>query len=380
MTPTPRHAPRIGLNLLYLVPGETGGTETYARMLIPALHALRPDWELLAFIGSGGISADEVRGLGAQPVTLPVPSTGRLLRVLGEQTILPAAARRHKLDLLHNFAMTGPRFCGVPQVTSTHDVMYATHPESHSAVMRAGQSVLVPIGANTAERVVTLSEASADEIVEHLGVPREKIAVVPIAARTPGPPTPEAELRSRLGLGDAPLILATSARRGHKNLGRLLEAVARLKADPAPALVLPGYATGAEDELLAQIESLGLKERVHLLGWIDDADLDGLYAASTLLAFPSLAEGFGLPVLEAMEHGLPVATSNTSSMPEVGGDAAVYFDPFSVDSIATTIDDLLADPARREQLAAAGRERAAEFSWERAAQLTIDAYEQVLGR
>jgi glycosyltransferase involved in cell wall biosynthesis len=378
MSAESRPAPHIGLNLLYLVPGKTGGTETYARMLIPALRELRPDWKLTAFIGRGGITAADVMEMGATPIELPMPSTGRLFRVLGEQTLLPAAARRHKIDLLHNFAMSGPRFCSVSQVTSTHDVMYATHPESHSFVMRAGQSILVPIGANSAERVLTLSEASADEIVKHLGVAREKIDVVPIAARKPGPPTPEAELRSRLELGDGPLILATSARRGHKNLERLLEAIAQLKAEPAPAVVLPGYATGAEDELRAQIDRLGLGGRVHLLGWIDDADLDGLYAASTLLAFPSLAEGFGLPVLEAMEHGLPVATSNTSSMPEVGGDAAVYFDPYSVDSIRDTIDELLADPARREQLGEAGRERANEFSWQRAAELTVAAYERVL--
>ena len=369
---------RIGLNLLYLVPGETGGTETYARMLIPAIRELRPDWQLLAFIGRGGISAEDVAAMGATPVPLKMPSTGRLLRVLGEQTLLPLAARKHKIELLHNFAMTGPRFAPVPQVTSTHDVIYATHPESHSALMRFGQSVLVPQGARSARRVLTLSEASADTIVDKLKIPREKIDVVPIAARKPGPPTPADELRKKLDLGDAPLILATSARRGHKNLGRLLEAVAKLKADPAPTLVLPGYATGAEDELTQQIAALGLTDRVKLLGWITDADLDGLYAAAELLAFPSLAEGFGLPVLEAMQHGTPVATSNLSSMPEVGGDAAAYFDPYDVDDIARTIDGLLADPAKREQLAAAGRERAAEFSWQRAAELTLAAYERVL--
>lgn len=370
---------RIGLNLLYLVPGQTGGTETYARMLIPALHELRPDLELVAFIGRGGISAEDVAAAGATPVELPMPSTGRLLRVLGEQTLLPAAAKKHKIDLLHNFAMTGPRFAPVPQVTSTHDVIYATHPESHSKLMRLGQSVLVPIGARSAERVLTLSEASADTIVEHIGIAREKIDVVPIAARLPGPPTPEAELRERLELGDAPLLLATSARRGHKNLGRLLEAVAQLKHQPAPTLVLPGYATGAEDALTQQIAELGLTDRVTLLGWISDADLDGIYAAAELLVFPSLAEGFGLPVLEAMEHGTPVATSNLSSMPEVGGDAALYFDPYDPAAIAETVDRLLASSQLREQLSEAGKARAAEFSWRRCAELTVAAYDRVLG-
>lgn len=371
-------ATRIGLNLLYLVPGETGGTETYARELIPAIHALRPELELVAFIGRGGISADDVAAMGARPVELSMQSTGRFGRVLGEQTLLPRAVRREKIDLLHNFAMTAPFFSAAPQVTSTHDVIYALHPEAHSRLMRAGQSVLVPIGARRAQRVLTLSEASAVEVARVTGVSREKIDVVHIAARTPGKPTPEAELRERLGLGAAPFVLATSARRGHKNLGRLLEAFAQLKNHPSPSLVLPGYATGAEDELTRQIQQLGLTDRVHLLGWISEADLDGLYAHAELLAFPSLAEGFGLPVLEAMEHGTPVATSNISSMPEVGGDAAVYFDPYDARDIARVIGDLLGDAQKRAGLSARGVQRAQQFSWRRAAAQTTAVYDEVL--
>lgn len=369
---------RIGLNLLYLVPGRTGGTETYARMLIPAIHDLRPNWDLVAFIGRGGITAADVTDMGARAVELRTPSVGRVGRVLGEQTELPFAAHREKIELLHNFAMTAPAWSPVPQITSTHDVIYALHPDAHSRLMRLGQSVLVPLGARRARRVLTLSEASANEVVRITGVDRSKIDVVHIAARTPGPPTPEPELRERLGLGDGPFVLATSARRGHKNLGRLLEAFAKLRHEPAPSLVLPGYATGAEPELAEQIDRLGLAGRVHLLGWISEADLDGLYTAAELLAFPSLAEGFGLPVLEAMQHGTPVATSNLSSMPEVGGEAAIYFDPYDVDAIAFSIDRLLGDPELRERLSAAGRERASLFSWERAAEQTVIAYERIL--
>lgn len=375
----PRPEQIVGLNLLYLAPGETGGTETYARELIPELVRARPDWRFIAFVGREGLPADDARAMGAEPVEIPVSSRGRVTRILGEQLLLPRAARKHGVTLLHNMHSTGPQFAAPPQVTSTHDVIYASHPDAHSKLMLLGQKMLVPQGARSAERVLTLSEASKDAIVEHLGVERERIEVVPLAARTPGPATPADELRTRLELSDAPLILATSARRGHKNLSRLLEALARVEHQPAPTLVLPGYGTGAEGELEAEIARLGLTERVHLLGWISEADLDGLYAAAELVVFPSLAEGFGLPVLEAMEHGTPVATSKISSMPEVGGDAALYFDPYSVDEIAATIERLLGDAELRADLATRGLARAREFSWERAAAATVAAYEEVLG-
>src|SRR6185295_19284915 len=148
-------------------------------------------------------------------------------------------------------------------------------------------------------------------------------------------PTPEPELRSALALGDRRLVLSVSARRPHKNLMRLIEAVARLGDDVA--LVLPGYPGPQDDALRAHARQLGVGHRVHLAGWIDDAQLEGLYAASTCLAFPSLAEGFGLPVLEAMARGLPVACSAVSAMPEVAGDAALLFDPLSVDAIAGAV-------------------------------------------
>jgi alpha-1,3-rhamnosyl/mannosyltransferase len=242
--------------------------------------------------------------------------------------------------------------------------------------MRAGQRLLVPMGARRAQRVLTLSEASAKEVARVTGVDRSKIEVVHIAARPAGPAAPEAEMRARLGLGENAYILAPSARRGHKNLGRLLDAASLL--EHRIDIVLPGYATGAEDALAEQIERLGLSERVHLLGWIEDADLDALYAYAQAVVFPSLAEGFGLPVLEAMEHGTPVATSNISSMPEVGGDAAVYFDPYEVHDIARVVDELLGDSALRERLSIAGVRRAGEFSWKKAAEQTTAVYDELL--
>jgi glycosyltransferase involved in cell wall biosynthesis len=367
---------RVGLNLLYLVPGETGGTETYARRLVPAVADARPDLELVAFVGGDALDA-----LGPQPFgegirLVPVPGTGRgrVGRALAEQMLLPRAVREHRIELLHSLGSTAPARTRVPSVLTLHDVIYVLYPQAHTLLMRLGLRVLIPLSARGADRIIAVSEAAAAEIRRVLGVPRERMDVVYEGGRPPGPATPEPELRSRLALGEAPIVLSASARRPHKNLSRLLRAFAGLPE--GPVLVLPGYTTPFEGELAEQISQLGLGERVRLLGWVPDPDLEGLYRSARCFVFPSLAEGFGLPVLEAMERGLPVACSETSSLPEVAGSAARYFDPLDVDDIRRAIAELVEDESLRSRLAAAGRERAQLFSWKRAASETVAVYER----
>jgi len=166
-------------------------------------------------------------------------------------------------------------------------------------------------------------------------------------------------------------VLSVSARRGHKNLERLVDAMLRLEV-PA-RLVLPGYPSERDAALAARGG-----DRVRILGWVSGADLEGLYAASACLAFPSLAEGFGLPVLEAMRRGLPVACADATSLPEVAGDAALLFDPTDVDAIAAAIERLLTDDELRADLVQRGHAQAAEFSWERTARATLAAYDAAL--
>jgi glycosyltransferase involved in cell wall biosynthesis len=369
---------RIGLNLLYLVPGETGGTETYARRLLPALSAAGSGLELVAFVnreGSDSLESELTRS-GIDVVTVNVSGRGRLRRTLAEQMRLPRLVRSHRIDLLHSLGSTAPARHGTISVVTVHDVIYALHPEAHTRAMRAGMRVLVPLAARGADRVIAISHNAAGEISEVLGYPAERIDVTQLGGRPRGPATSEQELRRRLELGDAPVVLSVSARRPHKNLPRLLEAFAR--THPAAVLVLPGYSTPFEDDLTNLAGSLGIERRVRFLGWVSDADLEGLYEAAACFVFPSFAEGFGLPVLEAMQRSVPVACSNASSLPEVADGAARYFDPSSVEEIAIAVDDLLTDPELAERLAAAGAERAQAFSWERAASETIASYERAL--
>jgi glycosyltransferase involved in cell wall biosynthesis len=374
MASTPR---RIGLNVLFLVPGETGGMETYVRRLIPALATVRPDLELVAFVGSEAHErlGPEAFGPTVRLVEVGASTANRMRRVAAEQLVLPRLVRREAVDLLHSLGTTAPARPGVASVATIHDVIYATHPEAHTVAMRLGLRLLVPLAARSVERIVTPSHAAAREVAARLGVSPDRIDVVHSAGGLPpGPATPEEEVRRRYDLGAGPLVLSVSARRPHKNLLRLLEAFKRVDTALSPLLVLPGYSTPFEGELAARVERLGLRDRVRTLGWVPDADLEGLYAAAACFVFPSLAEGFGQPVLEAMERGLPVACSNASSLPEVGGDAVLYFDPLDVEQISDAIRALLVDRERAARLATAARARAQEFSWERTAGETVEVY------
>jgi glycosyltransferase involved in cell wall biosynthesis len=367
---------RVAVNLLHLVPGETGGAETYARRLLPALCAADPQLELTLYCGA--VAAETLASERWQVVPLRFDPRSRVRRVLAEQTLLPRALRGGGFDLLHNVFNTAPAVSPVPQVTTIHDLVYKTYPETHGLLAK-GVEVLVPLAARRSARVLTDSEASKADIVRYLSVSPDRVDVAPL-----GPGIPEGvarpaplEIRQRFAVGDARLVLSVLAKRPHKNAARLIEAFAQV---PDGVLLVPGYSTGYERELHSRLDATGLGDRVRLLGWVDDATLDGLYRAADCFVFPSLAEGFGLPVLEAMLRGAPVACSNTTSLPEVAGDAALLFDPLDTDAIAGSIRQILEDGDLAERLRTAGRERAKRFSWEKAAGRTLESYGRALAQ
>jgi len=192
-------------------------------------------------------------------------------------------------------------------------------------------------------------------------------------------PTPEPELRERFDLGAAPVILTIAPPLPHKNLNRLLEALRSLVDGPGgPVLALVGHQGREGEALRARIDALGLAANVRITGWVSDEDLEGLYRLAACCAYPSLYEGFGLPVLEAMRRDVPLACSNATSLPEVAGDAAELFDPRDTAAMAAAIRRLLIDRDHAAGLVERGRRRAPEFSWERAARGTIESYERAL--
>lgn len=242
-----------------------------------------------------------------------------------------------------------------PFIFTLHDLNHLDVPNNSSASKRLYYHLVIRRACHTALRVLTVSEFSRQRIIEWAGVSPQQ--VVNVGCGVDASFNLEGE-RHDPGFG---YFLMVSSRRPHKNETRVLAAFARARIDPAIRLLLTGFPTNA---LQAYIAQLGLTERVVFMGRVEDAQLPALYRGALGLLFPSLYEGFGLPVVEAMASGIPVLTSTVTALPEVAGDAALLVDPYDVDAIASGIERLLTDENLRTRLRAAGLKRAAMFRWD----------------
>jgi glycosyltransferase involved in cell wall biosynthesis len=370
----------VGLNLVFLVPGEQGGMEVYARELLRALSVERPDLRLTAFVNREARAAGGPWDELADVVEVPVHARDRVQWVRGEQQLLPGLARRAGVDLVHSLASTAPARGRFARVVTIHDLHYRVVEGAHFGLRGLGMRVLVPLAAHRSHRVVVDSQSTRADVRRHLHVPERKLDVVPLGVGTTAASDaePPAALRERHRLDARPIVLSVSAKRPHKNLMRLLEALAAIARERRPVLVVPGYPTPYERELRSAAERLGVLDDVRFLDWVSDAELEGLYALADVSVFPSLYEGFGLPVLEAMRRGVPVACSDRGSLPEVAGDAALLFDPYDVPAITAAVERLLGDRAEADRLRAAGRDQAARFTWAATARATAGSYERAL--
>ena len=370
----------VAFNLLFM--GEqAGGIGRYSRELVRAMLAVEPDTRIVCLVGRDAPAdlreepwADSVRFR-----RLPFAMASRPpFHVAYQLAGLPGALRG--VDVLHSPANIGPLRCGVPAVMTLHDLVWIHHPAEWEDERTAARMRRVAVRcAHRADRVIAISRAAGEDLVETIGLDRTRVDVVPLGA-SPGPgapPTPEPELRARLGLGERPLVLCISQKRPYKNQEALVRALPELHD---AALVCPGAATPYEARLRAVAEELGVSDRVHLPEWVSEADLEGLYRAASCFALPTLFEGFGLPVVEAMARGVPVACSDVWSLPELAGDACLLFDPRDQAAVTGAVRRLLSDRALTERLGAAGRERAREFTWERTARGTLESYRRAITR
>ena len=360
------------LDLLF-VNGRAGGVETYVRELVPAMGRVRPDVQVTAFVPAGQERGDWLNGCKVVPVEmhgprLPAMSSAQV-RVVGPEV------RRRGVELLHSPANFSAVIAGraVPTVVTVHDLLHRRNPDLVSLRTRATIRAVVDRPARRARRILTVSEASAADIVHFLGRRRDEIDVTPLAPRSRTDPL---AARSAEPPGRHQ-VLSVGNGSPHKNLAVLVEAMKLVPASDRPHLVLPGR--DVRETLTPLVRRLGLDGDVRLPGWVTESELGELFRSATAYVCPSLFEGFGLPVLEAMSIGLPVLCSDIPVLHEVAAGAAEFFDPGSAASVAAQLRAVLSDDDRRRDLSRLGLGRAAQFSWEHTARLTADAYGRALG-
>jgi glycosyltransferase involved in cell wall biosynthesis len=374
---------RVGLNLVYLV-RRAGGAGTYARELIPELLIAEPGLRITAFVSRELDPEDRRRPWASEvewvelPVTVTHGPPWNSLRSMRAQWLsTPRRAVGRRLDVVHGLANVAPIVSpSVATVVTLLDLIWLRHPDTMTARETLGMKLSAIPSARMADRVIAISEAARSDMVRTLGLNPGRIDVTPLGVRLDGdaPIAGEARLRAALDLGERPVVLCVSQKRTHKNLRRLIEALAGLDA----VLVLPGSPTPHERELRRVSEALGVADRVRFPQWLEGDQLEGLYRMAACFVLPSFEEGFGLPVLEAMARGTPVCCSNTSSLPEVAGDAALLFDPASVEAIREAVGRLLTDRRLAAELAGRGRARARSFTWRRTAEATLAVYRRAI--
>ena len=306
--------------------------------------------------------------------------TGRAaVRVAWEQLVQPWILRQIGADLAHAPVFVGPLFAHCPVVVTIHDLSFIRFPALFRPANRFYLTAMTRLSARRARRLIAVSAQTAKEVTRLLGVPPERVDVVYHGVDPMFRPLPAHEIaafRQRRGLPER-YVLFVGTLEPRKNLLRLVEAFARIRHSGVK-LVLAGGKGWLYDELFATVKALGLSEKVIFPGYVTSDELPFWYNAAAVFSYPSVYEGFGLPVLEAQACGTPVLTSNVSSLPEAAGDGALMVDPYSVDALAVGLDRLLTDQPLRQQLRGLGLAHAEQFSWPRTAQETVRVYRRAL--
>ncbi|MFC7501998.1 glycosyltransferase family 4 protein [Nocardioides sp. GCM10030258] len=359
---------KVAVDLVYFT-GRKGGTESYARELFPALGK-DPG---LRFVG---IASKELRGqvvdwFPGEMVHLPVSGESRVQWAAAVAFALGPRARALHADLLHCPANFGPVVRALPTVVTVHDLLPLRHPEWVPGGRAAAVRWLSRRTIAAADRIIADSEATASDIRQLTGRVSHDIDVVMLGAPTP-------PLVRRAALPARPFVLSGGNRMPHKNFERLIEAWTLIPEAERPRLLITG--SHGDDPLRDVVRRCRLEDDVELLGWVSGDELAGLYSSASAYVFPTMFEGFGLPVLEAMAAGCPVIGSDLPVLREVGGDAMVYFEPTSPVGIANAVRQVVGDHDQQRELQAAGHLRVQQLTWEQTASRTADVYRRLARR
>lgn len=363
----------VGINALFLDPGRSGGPETYLRELVGALVDEAPGIRFVVVTTRRGAAALVRDGWRerVELVALPADEGERVRRQVAEQVLLPRLARRRRFDVLHSLASVAPIVAGVPSAITLHDVTFFRQ-RTFGAVTTFGMRLIVSQAARRADALLTGSVAARDEICEVLELAPARFDVVPhgLGRAKAAAIADRDQVRAHHGLDGDRLVLCVAAKRPHKNQEVLVRAAPLL--GERTDVVLAGHPEGYDAELRRIATEVGAT-RVRFVDYVPDAELEALWELADCAVFPTLAEGFGLPVVEAMDRGIPVACSDIPVLREVGGEVPAYFDPQDPASVAAAVETAVREaPAR----VTAGRGRAGRYSWAEAARGTLHAYER----
>ena len=372
---------RVGINLLWLVPGEVGGSEEYTVRLLDAVgQGGFEEFEIVLYVNRRFVDAHPHLVARFTTRVAPMSGSSRALRVLAESTWLAVRARRDGCTVVHHGGGTMPMVRTVPGIVTIHDLQPMANPERFGVIKRSYIRTVVPRSLRRAKRVLCLSEFVAGDVVTRVGVDRDLIRIVPCGVDDPGAvfdAQRSADLLTELGLQGRPFILYPAITYPHKNHASLVAAFAKIAADHHEVrLVLTGGVGPSEGLVESTIAAYGLTDKVVRTGRIPETDLDLLYRSATAMAFPSLYEGFGVPCLEAMARGCPVIASDVGGLPEVLGDAGVFVGPLDVAGLAAALESVLDDPFARSLLVRRGFERAKLFRWPASARSLLAVYRE----
>lgn len=367
---------RIGIDVTALPP-QPFGAANYIINLAQALLRIDTTNEYVIFTKPAHAALFD--SSCAQIIQSALPSL--FLRLVWEQTVLPILVRRHQLDVLHSPHYTMPIAKPCRSVVTIHDLTFFLYPEMHLFHKRLFFRTMMRVATRHADALIAISHSTRADMLRILRASPDKIQVIHYGVGSHFRPINDSGIldafchRYRL---PRPFIVYVGNFEPRKNLPTLVRAFAHLVRDGMPhALVLTGTRGWKDKPIFTAVKELDLFAQVHFPGYIPQSELPMLYNAADLFVYPSLYEGFGLPVLEAMACGVPVVTSDIASMPEVTGDAAILIPPQDTDALADAMKSILTDSARRATLSAKGLARAREFSWERTAQSTLSVYTRV---
>jgi glycosyltransferase involved in cell wall biosynthesis len=355
-----------------------GGIGTYVRELVPALSRAEPSLDITLF-HSRFESPSPEDWMGEYP-RVEVPASLRRLYpgwALARRPPLPSPLTAH--DLIHSPVSTAVPPAGARQrlVVTVHDLAFLVHRELFPVQWRAMHRAGLFRAVRSADAIITVSRHTAEDLVRHRRIDQERIYVVPLAASLPQVGSDVEETLARLKIR-APYVLFVGTLEPRKNLVRLVRAFRRVAVRGAPhALVLAGPIGWRHHQLMREL-AVEAPGEIILTGETSEADRDALYRGASVFVYPSLYEGFGLPVLEAMARGVPCVVSTSSSLPEVAGEAALPVDPRSVAGLTEAIERAINDQALASRLSAAGKGRADRFSWEETARQTLEVYKSIL--